>query len=214
MLWQSTSGPQIDHPALALFSRARLERRPGLEMRSIRHQVNQVLPPSNGTQYYSSLRGTLYTGDEHQYVRRRPFRWRAGLGKIEDRGRFRRHPVRRHGIVYVSTALSSTISMPCTKLRISAFRSGNVPSWRNSRKSATYPLISLVEGNSALRCSNWPFDSPRPAVSWSWRAFRDTGCGATVHNGQPLGLKGPVEVLQAAVHAGKKGGNSTPRWRS
>ena len=60
------------------------------------------------------------------------------------------------GIVYVSTASSSTISMPCTKLRISAFRSGKVPSIRNSRKSATYPLISFVVGNSALRCSNWP----------------------------------------------------------
>ena len=58
------------------------------------------------------------------------------------------------GIVYVRTASSSTISMPCTKLRIRAFRSGNVPSWNNSRKSATYPLISLLVGNSARRCSN------------------------------------------------------------
>ena len=58
------------------------------------------------------------------------------------------------GIVYVRTASSSTISMPCTKLRMRAFRSGKVPSWRNSRKSATYPLISLLVGNSARRCSN------------------------------------------------------------
>ena len=58
------------------------------------------------------------------------------------------------GIVYVNTASSSTISMPCTKLRMRAFRSGKVPSWRNSRKSATYPLISFVVGNSARRCSN------------------------------------------------------------
>ena len=58
------------------------------------------------------------------------------------------------GIVYVRTASSSTISMPCTKLRIRAFRSGNVPSWNNSRKSATYPFISLLVGNSARRCSN------------------------------------------------------------
>ena len=58
------------------------------------------------------------------------------------------------GMVYVRTASSSRISMPCTKLRMSAFRSGNAPSWNNSRKSATYPLISLLVGNSALRCSN------------------------------------------------------------
>ena len=41
------------------------------------------------------------------------------------------------GMVYVRTASSSTISMPCTKLRMSAFRSGKLPSWNNSRKSAT-----------------------------------------------------------------------------
>ena len=58
------------------------------------------------------------------------------------------------GIVYVRTASSPTISMPCTKLRMRAFRSGNVPSRNNSRKSATYPLISLLVGNSARRCSN------------------------------------------------------------
>ena len=58
------------------------------------------------------------------------------------------------GIVYVRTASSSTISMPCTKLRIRAFLSGNVPSRNNSRKSATYPLISLLVGSSARRCSN------------------------------------------------------------
>ena len=71
------------------------------------------------------------------------------------------------GMVYVSTASSSTISMPCTKLRRSAFRSGNVPSRNNSRKSATYPLISLLVGNSARRCSNWASASSRAAVSWS-----------------------------------------------
>ena len=41
------------------------------------------------------------------------------------------------GMVYVSTASSSTIAMTCTKLRMRAFRSGNVPSCRNSRKSDT-----------------------------------------------------------------------------
>ena len=77
------------------------------------------------------------------------------------------------GMVYVRTASFSTISIPCTKLRMRAFRSGNVPSWRNARKSATYPLISFVVGKSALRCSNWPSAFSRAAVSWSWRAFRD-----------------------------------------
>ena len=47
-------------------------------------------------------------------------------------------------IVYAGTASSSTISMPVAKLRMGAFRSGKVPSWKNSRKSATYPLISLL----------------------------------------------------------------------
>ena len=76
------------------------------------------------------------------------------------------------GIVYVRTASSSTISMPCTKLRMRAFRSGNVPSWNNSLKSATYPLISFDVGNSARRCSNWDSASSRAAISWSWRLFR------------------------------------------
>ena len=71
------------------------------------------------------------------------------------------------GLVYVRVASSSKISMPFTKLRMMAFRSGNVPSWRNSRKAATYPLISLLVGNSARRCSNWPSASSRAAVSWS-----------------------------------------------
>ena len=57
------------------------------------------------------------------------------------------------GIVYARTASSSTISMPVTKLRMRAFRSGKVPSWRNSRKSATCPLISLLVGSSTRRCS-------------------------------------------------------------
>ena len=77
------------------------------------------------------------------------------------------------GIVYASVASSSTISMPCTKLRINAFRSGKVPSWKRARKSATYPLISFDVGNSARRCSNWNSASSRAATSWSWRLFRD-----------------------------------------
>ena len=58
------------------------------------------------------------------------------------------------GMVYVRTASSPVTSMPSTKLRMSALRSGNVPSYRNSRKSATYRLISSVVGGSTLRCSS------------------------------------------------------------
>ncbi len=90
------------------------------------------------------------------------------------------------GMVYVSTASSSTISMPCTKLRMRAFRSGNVPSWNNSRKSATYPLISLLVGNSARRCSNWASAPSRAAVSWSWRLFRDRMRGEITSMGNCL----------------------------
>ena len=58
------------------------------------------------------------------------------------------------GMVYVRTASSPVTSIPSTKLRMSALRSGNVPSRRKSRKSATYPLISSVVGSSTLRCSS------------------------------------------------------------
>ena len=71
------------------------------------------------------------------------------------------------GIVYVRTASSSTISMPFTKLRMSALRSGKVPSCKKARKSATYSRISFVLGRSARRCSSWPSASSRTAVSWS-----------------------------------------------
>ena len=90
------------------------------------------------------------------------------------------------GMVYVNTASSSTISMPCTKLRIRAFRSGKVPSCKKLRKSATYPLISLLVGNSARRCSNWPSASSRAAVSWSWRTFRDRMRGDSASMGNCL----------------------------
>ena len=58
------------------------------------------------------------------------------------------------GTMYVSVASSPTTSIPSTKLRMSAFRSGIVPSFRNSRKSATYRAISSVSGSSTLRCSS------------------------------------------------------------
>ena len=58
------------------------------------------------------------------------------------------------GMVYVSVASSPTTLMLSTKLRMRDLRSGNVPSCKNSRKSATYPLISSVVGSSTLRCSN------------------------------------------------------------
>ena len=75
------------------------------------------------------------------------------------------------GIVYVRTASSSTISMPCTKLRMRAFRSGKVPSWKSARKSSTYPLISRLVGNSTRRRSNRPSASSFAAVNWSCRDF-------------------------------------------
>ena len=90
------------------------------------------------------------------------------------------------GMVYVRTASFSTILMPCTKLRMRAFRSGNVPSRNNSRKSATYPLISLLVGNSARRCSNWASASSRAAVSWSCLAFRDRMRGDSASMGNCL----------------------------
>ena len=57
------------------------------------------------------------------------------------------------GIVYAGTASSSTISMPVAKLWMGAFRSGRMPSRKNSRKSATYPLISLPVGSYTRHCS-------------------------------------------------------------
>ncbi|MXW26578.1 MAG: hypothetical protein F4Z77_09860 [Dehalococcoidia bacterium] len=73
------------------------------------------------------------------------------------------------GIVYVSVASLPVTSMPFTKLRMSAFRSGIVPSHRKLRKSATYRLISSVEGSSTLRCASWASASSRAAASWSSR---------------------------------------------
>ncbi len=75
------------------------------------------------------------------------------------------------GMVYVRVASPFAISIPCTKLRINALRSGKVPSCKKLRKSATYPLISLVVGSSTLRRSNWPAASSRAAVNWSCRDF-------------------------------------------
>ena len=73
------------------------------------------------------------------------------------------------GIVYVSVASSPFTSTPCTKLRMSAFCSGIVPSARKLRKSATYSLISSLVGNSTFRCASWPAASSRAAASWSSR---------------------------------------------
>ena len=77
------------------------------------------------------------------------------------------------GTVYVSVASSPTTSMPSTKLRMSAFRSGIVPSFRNSRKSAAYLAISSVLGNSTLRCSSRVSASSLAASSCSSRCLRD-----------------------------------------
>ena len=77
------------------------------------------------------------------------------------------------GTVYVSVASSSITSMPSTKLRMSALRSGIVPSLRKSRKSATYPLISSVVGSSTLRCSSRLSASSFAASSCSSRCLRE-----------------------------------------
>ena len=77
------------------------------------------------------------------------------------------------GTVYVSVASSPTTSMPSTKLRMSALRSGSVPSLRKSRKSATYRTISSVLGSSTLLCSSWVSASSLAASSCSSRCLRD-----------------------------------------
>ena len=77
------------------------------------------------------------------------------------------------GTVYVSVASSPITSMPSTKLRMSAFRSGIVPSFRKSRKSATYRAISSVFGSSTLLCSSWVSASSLAASSCSSRCLRD-----------------------------------------
>ena len=77
------------------------------------------------------------------------------------------------GTVYVSVASSPSTSMPSMKLRMSAFFSGIVPSFRKSRKSATYRAISSVSGNSSLLCSSWVSASSLAASSCSSRCLRD-----------------------------------------
>ena len=77
------------------------------------------------------------------------------------------------GTVYVSVASSPITSMPSTKLRMSALRSGIVPSFRKSRKSATYRAISSVSGSSTLLCSSWVSASSLAASSCSSRCLRD-----------------------------------------
>ena len=77
------------------------------------------------------------------------------------------------GTVYVSVASSPTTSMPSTKLRMSALRSRIVPSFRKSRKSATYRTISSVLGSSTLLCSSWVSASSLAASNCSSRCLRD-----------------------------------------
>ena len=77
------------------------------------------------------------------------------------------------GTVYVSVASSPSTSIASTKLRMSALRSGIVPSFRKSRKSATYRAISSVSGRATLRCSSWVSASSRAASSCSSRCRRD-----------------------------------------
>ena len=77
------------------------------------------------------------------------------------------------GTVYVSVASSPTTSIPSTKLRMSALRSGMVPSCKKFRKSATYRTISSVSGSSTLLCSSWVSASSLAASSCSSRCLRD-----------------------------------------
>ena len=77
------------------------------------------------------------------------------------------------GTVYVSVASSPFTSMPSTKLRMSAFFSGIVPSFRKSRKSATYRAISSVPGRATRRRSSWVSASSRAASNCSSRCLRD-----------------------------------------
>ena len=86
------------------------------------------------------------------------------------------------GTVYVSVASSPITSMPSTKLRMSAFRSGIVPSFRKSRKSATYRAISSVLGSSTLLCSSWVSASSLAASSCSSRCLRDMMRGERTSN--------------------------------
>ena len=86
------------------------------------------------------------------------------------------------GTVYVSVASSPSTSMPSTKFRMSAFRSGIVPSFRKSRKSATYRAISSVSGSSTLLCSSWVSASSLAASSCSSRCLRDMMRGDRTSN--------------------------------
>ena len=104
------------------------------------------------------------------------------------------------GTVYVSVASSPTTSMPSTKLRMSALRSGIVPSFRNSRNSATYPLISSVVGSSTLRCSSRVSASSLAASSCSSRCLREKMRGDKNLQGQLARLNGLVELLKPLPH--------------
>ena len=77
------------------------------------------------------------------------------------------------GTVYVRTASSPSTSMSSTKLRMSTFFSGIVPSFRKARKSAAYSAISSVSGRTTLRCSSRVSASSLAASSCSSRCLRD-----------------------------------------
>ena len=84
------------------------------------------------------------------------------------------------GTVYVSVASSPTTSTPSTKLRMSAFFSGIVPSFRKSWKSATYRTISSVLGRATLRCSSRVSASSRAASNCSSRCRSDMMRGDSI----------------------------------
>ena len=106
------------------------------------------------------------------------------------------------GTVYVSVASSPTTSMLSTKFRMSALRSGIVPSFRKSWNSATYRAISSVLGRSTLLCSSWVSASSLAASSCSSRCLRDMMRGDQDLQGQFAGLNRFVELLKTLPHVG------------
>ncbi len=53
------------------------------------------------------------------------------------------------GMVYVSTASSSMLSMPLTKLRMRVFRSGKVPSWK--KDSIFHTSIFVIPAEAGIQ---------------------------------------------------------------
>ena len=104
------------------------------------------------------------------------------------------------GTVYVSVASSPSTSMPSTKLRMSALRSGIVPSFRKSRKSAAYRTISSVSGSSTLLCSSWVSASSQRSLQLLLTVPQRHDAGRQDLQGQLARLNGLVELLKPLPH--------------